>query len=313
MPTTLSQKIQQKADDYQEVRFVKAQSAYYRTSFLQDDHFIWPEESYPLEKNRYLLIWLPACPRAQRVAATIDLLGLTDWIEKIELAPYREKIWHFKEKFEDAYYLDELFAEQKDAVQPCLYDKKRGEIVTNDQYNLSTLLLQFCRKLAKPTTRNLHPEEIKSQVDQMNGFIFKHVNVQIYRARNAKNQEDKIEEEAKLAQTFQLLDEHLAHYRFLLGDTLTDADLRLFASLLRCPIYYKQFALNCCQLNSYKNLWHYTQEIYKIPDIQKTAKLEQIVETHYRSPHNLEKFGSFYQDETVESTYGNLLEIKREY
>lgn len=164
-------------------------------------------------------------------------------------------------------------------------------------------MVQFGNQLGESKGWNLYPEEKQAQIDEMSGFIFKQINVQIYRAGHADKIEDKIQEEAKLAQTFQLLDEHLAHFHFLLGETLTDADLRLFSSLLRCPIYVKQFSLHSCHLAAYKNLWRYTQEIYQIPEVQKNAKLEEIVETHYRSPHNLKKFGSQYQSETVESTF----------
>lgn len=301
--TLLEETIQKDLEEYSQVRLVKAQSAYYRLPFLEEGHFDWPIESYPLEKDRYAVIWLPACPRAQRVATTIDLLGLTDWVEKIELAPYRDGEWHFKTKTENAYYLYELFDKKEKALQPCLYDKKKQEIITNDQYNLSTLLIQFSKELGASKEWKLYPAEKQAQIDAMSGFIFKQINVQIYRAGHADKMEDKIQEEAKLKQTLQLLDDHLAHFRFLLGETLTDADLRLFPSLLRCPIYVKQFGLYSCQLTAYKNLWRYVQEMYQIPEVQNNAKLEQIVETHYRSPHNLKKFGSQNQDETVKSTF----------
>lgn len=304
--TLLQEKIQQEAESYRQVRLAKEQAAYYLLPFLQEEHFYWPRKSYPLEKNRYSLIWLPACPRAQRVATTIDLLGLTDWIEKIELDPHRDRDWHFRRKTEGAYYLYELFENKKDAVQPCLYDKKYQEVITNDQYNLSTLLVQFGNELGESKGWDLYPTNKQLQIDAMNGFIFKEINVQIYRAGHADKMEDKIQEEAKLKQTLQLLDDHLTHFRFLLGETLTDADLRLFPSLLRCPIYVKQFGLHSCQLTAYKNLWRYVQEIYQISEVQQNTKLEAIVETHYRSPHNLKKFGSQYQDETVASTFEEL-------
>lgn len=304
--TLLQEEIQQSFQEYQQISLTKAQEAFYRQSFLHDGQFYWPEESYPLEKNRYALIWLPACPRAQRVAATIHLLGLTDWIETIELAPHKDQSWHFPATMDGAYYLYELFEQKAEGIQPCLYDKKRHEVITNDQYNLSKILVRFSNQLEKTPSWKLYPVDKQSQIDAMSGFIFQHVNVQIYRAGHAANVEDKRKEDKKLAQTFQILDRHLGQYSFLFGDTLTDADLRLFPSLLRCPIYAKQFALDSCQLAGYENLRGYVHKIYQIPAIRETTKLEQIVETHYRSPHNLKTFGSKYQKETITSTFGEL-------
>lgn len=293
----LLKELETNKEEYGRVKHVKAHDAYYSIPF----------DNLPLEKNRYTLIWLPACPRAQRVATTVQLLGLTEWIDTIELAPRRLDNWEFSQPLEGHHDLTSLFSERKDAIQPCLYDKQHKSIITNDQYNLSTL---FATYWLQASGFDSYPVHKRPTIDRMSGFIFKTINVQIYRAGHEENRVIKKQEETKLAQTFQLLNQHLSDSHFLLGEQLTDADLRLFPSLIRCPIYEKQFNLLCCRLEKYPHLLRYVQELYQLPSLKQTTKLEQIVDTHFRSPHNLQKFGDDYSDETVSSIYRKLLTTK---
>lgn len=254
-------------------------------------------DSLAVETGRYTLVWLPACPRAHRTAISLRMLGLEHVIDQVELLPHRGgEGWRFP---------DGRMVKDFHGSQPFLLDKQTGGIATNDQYNLSTLFATVWQDLHAETAHDFYPEALRDAIDRMNAFIYEQVNVQIYRA--AYSPEDRFAlERDKLFETWELLEEHLSENRFLLGDTLTDADLRLFPNVLRYEIYYKQFGLNKKRLDAFPQLLRYTKKIFAIPAVAAATDFAAIVETHYRSPHNLARFTDKYTAETVETSFAFL-------
>lgn len=250
-----------------------------------------------IEKGRYTLVWLPACPRAHRTAISLKMLGLDAVIDQMVLLPHRDgKGWHLP---------DGRMVKDFQGSQPFLLDKHTGTVATNDQYNLSVLFAKDWQAFHAEGSFDFYPEAMRETIDRMSAFIYAHINVQIYRA--AYSPSDKFAAEtAKLFATWELLEAHLAENKFLLGDTLTDADLRLFPNLLRYEIYYTQFGLNRKHLHDFPHLLRYTKAIYALPEVAATTDLEAIVETHYRSSHNLAKFTNRHADETAETSFSFL-------
>lgn len=291
---------------YQQTKLTKVQEAYGGAAFLKLDDLRWPVNEWPIEAGRYTLIWLPACPRAQRTALSLKLLGLEDVIGTIELAPHRgEAGWEFGEDgpFPGARSVKDLYDDDSQPSQPLLWDRVTNRIVTDDQYNLSTYFVKDWQAFHRLDALDFYPAAKREAIDAMNGFIYQHVNRQIYRAGYAATPEKHQVEAAKLTQTWQVLDAHLQENSFLLGEQLTDADLRLFPNLLRFEIYYKQFGLDQHHLDEFPQLWRYAQALYRMPAFQETSKLDLITETHYRSPHNLKKFGDRYAQESAEEAF----------
>lgn len=277
----------------------KAETSLQHSAFYQNG-LQWPTKIWPIEPDRYQFIWLPACPRAQRVAIVYRLLGLEHVIEEVQLAPHRDNEgWRFR----DGKHIKELFQNPSQASQPFIFDTKTQQIVTTDQYNLSLYFINDWQVFHTAGVPDLYPADMQEQIDAMNGFIFDHVNVQIYKAGHAPTKEKHDAEASKLFDTLNLLDEHLAKNRYLNGKELTDSDLRLITNLLRADIYYKQFELNEKQITDYPHLLRYTREMFKIPSVSETSLLEEIIETHFHSPHNLEKFGDKFINETVASAF----------
>lgn len=302
----LEQLVQQHAVHYEQIKKKKAESSYGGEAFAREE-VRWPEEKWPLQAGRYTLIWLPACPRAQRTALSLKLLGMDKVIQTVDLAPHKgEEGWVFGEDnpFPNVHSVRELYVEEPArASQPLLFDTYTARIVTDDQYNLSVYFARDWKVFHGADAVNFYPEAERIPIDRMNGFIYENVNVQIYKAGHAPTKEKHGAEAEKLYATWRLLDEHLKDRPFLLGEQVTDADLRLFPNLLRFGIYHKQFGLNDRHLNEYPYLWRYAKDLYRMPAFRETSRLDLITETHYRSPHNLETFGDRYADETTEETF----------
>lgn len=306
----LTEAVSSDSEKYRETKVWKAREAYGGGAFFRDG-LAWPEEQWPLEAGRYSLIWLPACPRAQRTALSLRLLGLERVIPMVELVAHRTKDgWELPEGENvppGIRFVKDLYDEDVPASQPLLFDTRSGKVVTDDQYNMSLYFAKDWRAFHGDGALPFYPEGKRDAIDAMNGFIYWHVNVQIYKAAYAATPAKHEAGIKELAVMWELLDDHLSASRFLLGEQVTDADLRLFPNLLRFEIYYSQFGLHTRHLVEYPHLWRYAQELYRIPAFQETSKLELITETHFRSPHNLKRFGDKFAGVSTEEVFADWL------
>ena len=135
------------------------------------------------------------------------------------------------------------------------------------------------------TELDLYPEALRAEIDVINDRIYRTVNNGVYRAGFATSQSAYEEAVIPLFETLDWLDLRLIENRYLLGDTITEADWRLFPTLIRFDLaYYGNFKSNLRRIQDYPNLWGYTRELYQMPGIADTIDLEQMKAGYYTIP-----------------------------
>lgn len=249
---------------------------------------------FPAEPGRYHLYVSLACPWAHRSIITRRLLGLEDAISLSVVDPVRdEQGWAFNEGYEDPVngfrFLSEAYLRSDPTFEgrytvPTLWDREQGKILSNDYPDLALQLGQAFLFQAKNPV-DLYPEELRAEIDAVNAVVFDEVNNGVYKAGFAPTQA--IYEEAVTALFARLdwLEERLAGRRFLVGDRLTDADIRLFPTLVRFDaVYHGHFKCNLRRLIDYPNLWAYARDLYGRPGFGETVDFDQI-KRHYYMTH----------------------------
>jgi putative glutathione S-transferase len=266
----------------------------------QTNHFTTPFGSgageLPVEAGRYRLIWCAACPWATRQTIVLSLLGLDSVVSVGEVDPVRPKKeysdWAFtldrgavdpvlKVKFlSDVYKASDLSYNGRFTV-PAVIDVKTGKVVNNDYHRLSNYWETVWKPFHKEGAPDLYPEDLRDEIDALNGVIFNEVNNGVYKAGFARTQ---AAYEAAYNMTFKRLDwldGRLSLNKRLFGDLLTDSDVRLWVTLARFDAaYYNGFKVNRNRLIDFPNLWRYARELYQIPAFRKNTNFEAI-KTHY--------------------------------
>jgi putative glutathione S-transferase len=252
---------------------------------------------YPAEPGRYHLYISWACPWAHRSAIVRELLGLTDVVSLSAVDPVRDgRGWAFREG--DGYGLDPVngFAFLRDAYEatqpgydghvsvPVLWDTRAGHIVSNNFPDITIDLETQFGAWADPRY-DLYPEALRPEIDELNELVYATVNNGVYRSGFATTQESYHEAVSRLFETLDLLEQRLAGRRYLFGDALTEADVRLWVTLARFDaVYYSHFKCNLRRISDYPNLWAYARRLYALPAFRGTTKFDQI-KRHYYSTH----------------------------
>ena len=249
------------------------------------------------EAERYHLYVSLACPWAHRTLILRTLKGLEDAITVSIVDPYMGSGgWSFTERrgctrdsVNGAAFLRDIYLKAKAdytgrVTVPVLWDRETGTIVNNESSEIIRMLNCEFDALALRELPDLYPEALRPQIERWNGIIYRTVNNGVYRAGFATTQ-DKYEAAAReLFATLDTLDQHLGKHRYLCGSVVTEADWRLFTTLVRFDaVYYGHFKCNLRRLVDYDNLWAYARELYQIPGVAETVDLEQIKEHYYRS------------------------------
>lgn len=265
------------------------------------------ESEFPVHAGRYHLYVSLACPWCHRAVTVRWLTGLTDAVGISYLAPYRdERGWAFTgERFEDGpggVYVDELngwnFISQAYAASdpdfdghlsvPVLWDAKEGRIVNNESS-------EIIRMMGDPSSLgglgdidglDLYPRTLREEIDKINERVYETVNNGVYRAGFARGQHAYERAFEELFHSLTWLEGILAGHRYLLGEQITEADWRLFPTLVRFDeVYHTHFRCNHRRLVDYPNLWAYARELYQQPGIAQTVAMEQI-KRHYYTTHD---------------------------
>ncbi len=254
---------------------------------------------FKAEPGRYHLYISWACPWATRSAIVRELLGLQDVISLSAVDPIRDgRGWAFREG--DGYGLDPvngfgLLREAYDATAPgydghisvpVLWDKQTSKIVSNNFPDITIDLdTQFGRW--GNGDYDLYPEHLRPQIDEINELIYTTVNNGVYRSGFATTQDSYHEAVTALFATLDQLEERLARQRYLTGGTLTEADVRLWVTLVRFDaVYYSHFKCNLRRIADYPNLWAYSRDLYGLPAFRNTTKFDQIKRHYYMThPH----------------------------
>ncbi|MFW5910749.1 MAG: glutathione S-transferase family protein [Thiohalospira sp.] len=263
------------------------------------------EGGFPAEAGRYHLYVSYACPWAHRVLAVRALKGLESMISVDVVNPVMgSKSWDFATDFpgttgdtvNGAEYLYENYLRADPKVTgivtvPCLWDRERGTIVNNESADLVRMLGSAFDELgARPL--DLYPEDLQEAIEALNEFIYEDVNNGVYRAGFATAQSAYEAAWERLFEALDRLEEHLGEQTWLTGGRITEADWRLFTTLVRFDaVYYSHFKCNARRLMDYPELWDYTRALYQVPGIAETVRMDHIKHHYYRSHPSLNPSG----------------------
>jgi glutathionyl-hydroquinone reductase len=246
------------------------------------------ENPYKSSADRYTLIAGLGCPWAHRTLVVRVLKGLEDTLPVVTVLPSPSQgIWIFEKKFEGCQTLPELYELSKlgyagRCTVPVLWDSKTKTIVNNESAEIIVILNSALNEYASHSTVDLYPDSLKASIDQWNDIIYRTVNNGVYRCGFAQTQPAYDRACQELFTTLDEIDRALATRRYLCGDRVTLADVRLFTTLFRFDIvYYGLFKCNRRRIQDYGNLWPYLRDLYQLSDIASTCNLEAIKRDYY--------------------------------
>tara|TARA_R110002012_G_scaffold49936_4_gene129303 strand:- start:799 stop:1773 length:975 start_codon:yes stop_codon:yes gene_type:complete len=258
------------------------------------------DADFKAETGRYHLYVSYACPWAHRALVFRALKGLEDHISVSVVHPdMLGEGWTFDTDFDGATG-DTLFdlpfardiytkADPKFSGRvtvPILWDKTQGTIVSNES---SEIIRMFNSAFDAITgnTDDYWPQPLRAQIEEVNNPIYDTVNNGVYQAGFASTQEAYDTAVVPLFDSLEWIEGILSSNRYLLGDTLTEADWRLFTTLVRFDmVYHLHFKCNRKRIIDYPNLWAYTRELYQMPGIADTVVMDHIVR-HYHYSHDM--------------------------
>ena len=278
-------------------RFVRTEAQF--RNWITADGSAGPtgQAGYKAEANRYHLYVSLACPWASRTLMIRTLKGLEDMISISVVHPLMlEHGWTFEEgegvigdPIFKARYLHEVYTAVKPdytgrVTVPVLFDKKTKTIVNNESSEIIRMLnTAFDGLGAKPG--NYVPDQWLEEIDVVNDFVYHRINNGVYKAGFATKQEVYEEEVTTLFAALDQMEERLAGQDYLVGNRLTEADIRLFTTLVRFDaVYFGHFKCNLKPLTAYPNLWAYTKRIYQLPGMAQTVNFDHI-KRHYYGSH----------------------------
>lgn len=278
---------------------ISPKGAFVRQRYIFQKRFSADGSSgYPAEPDRYHLYVSYACPWAHRTLIVRKLLGLEKVISVSVVDPIRdERGWRFTEG--DAHgpdpingfnYLSEAYLKtdptyDRRVTVPCIWDRQTGRLVTN---NFPDITIDFETEFTdfhKSGAPDLYPEPLRDEIDAVSEEIYHDVNNGVYKAGFATSQEA---HEAAVTALFKRLDEleeRLSRQRYLVGNQLTEADIRLFPTLLRFDAVYNiHFKCSLRRLIDYPNLWGYARDLYQREAFESTVNFDHI-KRHYYMTH----------------------------
>ena len=262
------------------------------TSFrdwIQDDE----DAEFPAEAGRYHLYISRACPWAHRAAMTRRLKGLEDAISLSVVEPVRiDDGWEFSAEYPDPLYgedyLRDVYTRADDdftgrVTVPVLWDTETETIVNNESREIMRMLNTEFEAHAKHDV-DLWPEGSREAVEEILDDIYEPINNGVYRAGFAGSQDAYDEAVDELFDALDRWESVLDDRRFLAGDAPTEADVAMFATLIRFDhVYHTHFKCNRRAIHEYPNLWNYTKELAQLPGVAETINLDHITRHYYES------------------------------
>jgi putative glutathione S-transferase len=254
---------------------------------------IGEDDRFPAEADRYHLYICRACPWAHRAAMTRRLKGLEDAVSLSLVQPERyDQGWEFSDEQHDPLYgkdyLREIYTEADPAFTgrvtvPVLWDTERETIVNNESAEIMRDLDTAFDDLATRDV-DLYPAGRRDEVDRLIDEIYDPINNGVYRAGFADTQEAYDRAVGELFDALDRWEAALDDQRYLAGDVLTEADVAMFATLVRFDhVYHTHFKCNRRAIHEYDNLWNYTKELYQLPGVAETVNVDHVVRHYYRS------------------------------
>jgi putative glutathione S-transferase len=277
-------------------RFVRAPSSFRNWVTASGDAGPTGVAGFRAESGRYHLYVAYNCPWAHRTIIVRTLKQLGDVISLSAVQPQRTTDgWTFMDShsactdelnqfhhLSEAYLLTDSDYQGRFTV-PVLWDKKLGVIVNNESADIIRMLNSAFNEFT-PLQDDYYPKNLRQRIDTINDFVYHKVNNGVYRAGFARSQSAYDQAYDELFSALDELEERLSQQRFLLAEQITEADWRLFPTLIRFDVaYYGIFKCNKKRLIDYNNLWAYTRELYQQPGIADTVNFEHIKSGYWRS------------------------------
>jgi putative glutathione S-transferase len=278
-------------------KFVRTESSF--RNWVTKDGSAGPsgDEGFSAEPGRYHLYVSYACPWAHRALIFRALKGLEDVISVSVVHPLMpSESWVFGEypgatedHINHAHYLYENYLKADPdfdglVTVPLLWDKKQETIVNNESSEIIRMFNSAFDDHAS-SDADFYPEALRKEIDAINEIVYHNVNNGVYRAGFATTQSAYEEAFDQLFDTMDELEALLSRQRYLVGDQITEADWRLFTTLVRFDaVYYNHFKTNKKRLIDYPNLWAYTRELYQVPGVAETVNMDHI-KYHYFGSH----------------------------
>ena len=248
---------------------------------------------WPVEPGRYRLVAAKACPWATRSIIVRQLLGLEDVVSLGLCGPtHDERSWTFDldpdgrdpvlgiERLQEA-YLARFPDYSKGITVPAVVDTTTKELVTNDFPWITHDLFFEWRDHHRPDAPDLWPDDLREEMDQVMERIFTEVNNGVYRCGFAGDQDAYERAYDRLWTAMDWLEERLADRRYLMGDRITEADVRLFTTLARFDaVYHGHFKCNRNKLTEMPVLWAYARDLFQTPGFGENTDFDQI-KAHY--------------------------------
>ncbi|MGX1881557.1 glutathione S-transferase family protein [Streptomyces sp. NPDC055287] len=253
------------------------------------------KDGWPVEAGRYRLVVSRACPWASRAVVSRRLLGLEDAISLAVADPVQDdRSWRFtldpggRDPVLGIRYLSEAYDARKtdyaDGVSvPAIVDVPSGRLVTNDYQRITLDFATEWTALHRPGAPDLYPEPLRGEIDEVMEGVYRDVNNGVYRAGFATEQSEYEEACRDVFRRLGLVSQRLADRRYLVGDTITEADIRLFTTLVRFDtVYHGHFKCNLWKLVEDPVLWAYARDLYQTPGFGDTVDFDHIKRHYYR-------------------------------
>src|SRR5580698_7468460 len=288
----------------QDGRFVRKPTAFH--NYITADGSPWPtgKGGFAAERDRYHLYVSLTCPWAHRalifrklkklenvisVSVTVALLGKKGWEFGTEPGATLDTV-NGKSAVADIYILSDPRYTGRASV-PVLWDKKQKVVVNNESSEIIRMLNSAFDALTDVHT-DFYPAELRGEIDRINGVIYETVNNGVYRSGFAVSQAAYEEAARALFATLDQLEQRLSRQRYLVGKQLTEADWRLFTTLVRFDaVYYSHFKCNLRRIVDYPNLSNYLRDLYQVPGVAETVNLAQIKQHYYGSQRQVNPTG----------------------
>ncbi|WP_210587190.1 glutathione S-transferase family protein [Streptomyces sp. GESEQ-35] len=254
-------------------------------------------DGWPVEPGRYRLAVSRACPWASRAVISRRLLGLEDTLSLAVADPIQDdRSWRFtldpdgRDPVLGIGFLKQAYDRRETGYPggvsvPAIVDVPSGKLVTNDYQQITLDLATEWTALHRDGAPDLYPRALRDEIDTVMADVYEDVNNGVYRAGFAADQETYEAACAGLFRRLDLLSRRLAGQRYLVGDTITEADIRLFTTLVRFDaVYHGHFKCNLWKLSENPVLWAYARDLYQTPGFGDTVDFDHI-KRHYYQVH----------------------------
>jgi glutathionyl-hydroquinone reductase len=276
--------------------FVRPQSGF-RDRVTRDG-----SSGFKAEAGRYVLVTAPSCPWAHRTVLMRKLKGLEGAIAILQSDLPKGQGWAYSRGLDDlapingVFHLHQVYSAARPdftgrATVPVLWDRKRRTIVNNESSEIIRMLNSEFDQFGDAGV-DLYPETLRTAIDPINAFIYERINDGVYRCGFARSQQAYEDSFHKLFGALDESEQRLGRQRYLVGDRFTEADLRLFPTLVRFDaVYYSHFKCNLRRIADYHDLSNYLREIYQMPGVAKTVDMPGIKLGYYGGMRNLNPSG----------------------